>query len=445
MEIFYCCKLQIGLLLVFIYMSYLFIRDGNKLNRQTKSVRCNHFFDWLFVLGEVVILIDGIAAYTMNHLSQIPLSANKIIQMLYLLLLQLFIFIHFMYWLSVTDSFPKKLVYKALFYSPIVISVLVTIVFAYSIGFKIGTYTNYAYGISVTACCVSIAFYNLLTLVTFCIKKNYVQQNKRTGFVMAIVAVCVITTIQIVFNEMLVSSIAVELVVVSIYLCKENPSVKYLQFYHDEMVMGFATLVEGKDGSTGGHIRRSSAYAVLIAESLRKNPKYKKIITNDYIDNLKKAAPMHDIGKISIPDNILQKPAKLNEEEFEVMKTHPEIGGKIVKKTFGHLDDGYYENIAYDIAMCHHEKWNGNGYPNHLKGEAIPLSARIMTVADVFDAISADRCYRKAIPLIECFYIIKDGRGVDFDPDIVDAFFAEQENVEKIYHSKGESSFDKGN
>ncbi len=123
------------------------------------------------------------------------------------------------------------------------------------------------------------------------------------------------------------------------------------------------------DDSTGGHIRRSSEYAVLIAKTLRKEEKYRNIITIDYLDNLVQSAPMHDIGKIGISDAILQKPGKLTDEEYTKMKEHTLIGGKIIKDTFGHLYNGEYENMAYNVAMYHHEKWNGRGYPNGLKEE----------------------------------------------------------------------------
>ena len=165
-----------------------------------------------------------------------------------------------------------------------------------------------------------------------------------------------------------------------------------------------------------------------------KNPKYKYYITKDFLDNLVQSAPMHDIGKIGIPDAILQKPGRLTPEEFDKMKEHPVIGGKIIKDTFSHLYNGEYENMAYQVAMYHHEKWNGKGYPEGLSGTDIPLCARIMAVADVFDAVSAKRCYRDAMPLKECYRIIENGRGTDFDPDIVDAFFANRDQVEAIYY-----------
>ncbi len=143
---------------------------------------------------------------------------------------------------------------------------------------------------------------------------------------------------------------------------------------------------------------------------------------------------MHDIGKIGISDAILQKPGKLTAEEYEKMKEHSAAGGRIIQETFGHLFDQEYETMAYQVARFHHEKWNGKGYPDGLKGEEIPLCARIMAVADVFGAVSSKRCYRDAMPLDACYDIIRKGRGEDFDPDVVDAFLSDTEQVERIYY-----------
>lgn len=206
-----------------------------------------------------------------------------------------------------------------------------------------------------------------------------------------------------------------------------------LVHYHDEMVMGFATLVENKDGSTGGHIKRTTAYVKLLAEELKKRGFEKDVLTKRYIKNLAMAAPMHDIGKISVPDVILQKPGKLTDEEYAVIKTHAVSGGKIIEETFGHLADKEYTKMAYEVARFHHEKWNGRGYPDGLKEEEIPLCARIMAVADVFDAISQKRCYREAMPLDKCFSIIAEGRGQDFDPVLVDVFLDIREKVVQVH------------
>ena len=198
------------------------------------------------------------------------------------------------------------------------------------------------------------------------------------------------------------------------------------------MVMGFATLVENRDGSTGGHIRRTTTYVKLLAEELQKRGMYKEQLTQDYIENLTIAAPMHDVGKIAIPDAILQKPGRLTDEEFAIMRTHTEKGGEIIKETVGHIGDGEYEKMAYEVARYHHEKWNGKGYPQGMAGEDIPLCARIMSVADVFDAVSAKRCYRDAMPLEQCFEIIEKGSGQDFDPDIAEVFLDMRERIGQV-------------
>lgn len=205
---------------------------------------------------------------------------------------------------------------------------------------------------------------------------------------------------------------------------------------HKEMIIGFATLVENKDGSTGGHIKRTSTYVKLLATELKKRGIYDDILTEDYLENLCQAAPMHDIGKIAVPDIILQKPAKLSPEEFEIIKQHSANGGKIIKETFARMHhDTAYTRIAYDVAKYHHEKWNGKGYPKGLRQDEIPLCARIMAIADVFDAVSEDRCYRAAMPLEQCFKIIEEGRGEDFEPILVDVFLDIKDEIIEGYNS----------
>ncbi len=208
-----------------------------------------------------------------------------------------------------------------------------------------------------------------------------------------------------------------------------------LSLYHDEMIMGFATLVENKDGSTGGHVKRTTAYVRLLSEELQKRGFYGEILTDEYVDNLCKAAPMHDIGKISAPDIILQKPAELTMEEYQKMKEHAVSGGRIIQETFGHLSNKEYTQMAYEVARYHHEKWDGTGYPEGRKKGEIPLCARIMAVADVFDAVSEDRCYRDALPLEKCFEIIAQGSGQDFEPLLVEVFLDIRDKVEQVHNS----------
>ena len=430
------CKMQIMCLMILIYIGCVFIAEGNSLNKLTRKSYCNKIFDINFVIAEMAVLFDGITACTVNFLDEVPRFVNLLLHLGMFVAYELYIASLFWYWVSVTVGIPKKKWAKVAYILPSAILILLTVCFLPELEFIQGKYTNYSMGTSVYICFISVAVYFVLTIAVIVAKQQYIPKKKLMSLATTLVFIAIILTLQIVFPEYLVSGMAVVLITISIYLNMENPTIHGLEHYHNEMVMGFATLVENKDDSTGGHIRRSSAYANLIAKNLRKDKKYKNIVTKDYINNLSKSAPMHDIGKIGIPDAILQKPGKLTSEEYEKMKEHAVIGGKIIEETFGHLFDSNYENMAYKVARYHHEKWNGKGYPEGLKGTDIPLCARIMAVADVFDAVSAKRCYRDAMPLEQCYDIIMKGRGEDFDPEIVDAFMMNREKVEEIYYER---------
>lgn len=428
------CKMQLVCLVVLVYIGIMYIREGNDLNRITKKTNCNHLFDMLFILAELTVIFDGITACTVNFLDQIPRIVNLLTHAGMFVAYEIFVALLFWYWVSVTIGLPKRKWIKAVYILPSVIEICLTICFLPELRFVKGKYTNYSMGAAVYACFICVAIYFILTLIVIITRYRYIPKKKREALAATLACIVIIVSLQLIFPEFLVSSIAITMITISIYINMENPAIYGLEHYHHEMVMGFATLVENKDDNTGGHIRRSSAYAVLIAKNLRKNKKYRNVITKDYLDNLVQSAPMHDIGKIGIPDAILQKPGKLTPEEFDKMKEHPVIGGKIIKDTFSHLFNGEYENMAFQVAMYHHEKWNGKGYPSGLSRTDIPLCARIMAVADVFDAVSAKRCYRDAMPLEQCYSIIENGRGTDFDPDIVDAFMEHKEKVEEIYY-----------
>lgn len=212
-------------------------------------------------------------------------------------------------------------------------------------------------------------------------------------------------------------------------LSEDADNYESLIMYNQEMIYGFATLVESRDENTGGHIKRTSIYAEMLAEELGKTERYRDIIDDEFIGCIAMVAPLHDIGKISIPDSILCKLGRLTPSEFAIMKTHAEKGGQMVRDTFSHIADERYKTMAYEVARYHHEKWNGKGYPEGLSGEKIPLPARIMAVADVFDAVSEKRCYRDAMPIEECFRIIENGMGADFDPDAAAAFLRIRDKI----------------
>ena len=204
------------------------------------------------------------------------------------------------------------------------------------------------------------------------------------------------------------------------------------------------TLVEivgSKDYSTGEHIRRTAEYVKILATELKIRGIYNDELHDTFISNLSFAAPLHDIGKINTPDHILNKPGKLTEEEFETMKDHTIIGGYILKKIIDKLpNDSKFLNVltmARDIALSHHEKWNGKGYPYALSKLEIPLSARIMAICDVFDALTSKRVYKEAYSSDRAYQIILEESGKSFDPLITDVFCSDsvKEKI-KIFKNK---------
>ncbi|MBR1638686.1 MAG: HD domain-containing protein [Treponema sp.] len=194
-------------------------------------------------------------------------------------------------------------------------------------------------------------------------------------------------------------------------------------------IMGIADLVESRSGETGQHVKRTSHLVNMILMQAKKKGRWSDVLTDNFIDCVTRAAPMHDLGKIVIPDAILNKPGKLTPEEFEIMKTHAAAGGKIVKDIIGGIENKEYVDIASDIANYHHEKWNGKGYPTGKKGSEIPLCARIMAVADVFDALIAERCYKKPMSYEDAFALIEREAGEHFDPEVVELFLELKDEI----------------
>lgn len=204
---------------------------------------------------------------------------------------------------------------------------------------------------------------------------------------------------------------------------KITEDARRLSLIQDSVIVGMANLIESRDGSTGKHVKNTQTYVSLIANELYARGFYPMELTDDYIDNLCKAAPLHDVGKIKIPDAILQKPGKLTPEEFETIKLHTTYSRKIIQTILGDLEDDDYVQIVENLAMYHHERWDGTGYPSGLAGDSIPLEARIMAVADVFDALYEERCYKPPIrPIERIMQIMSEGRGTQFDPVVIDVF-----------------------
>jgi len=196
------------------------------------------------------------------------------------------------------------------------------------------------------------------------------------------------------------------------------------QLIQDVSIHALARLAEIRDPETGNHLRRTQEYVRTLACRLRDHPRFRPM-TDRTIDLLAKSAPLHDIGKVGIPDHILLKPGKLTPDEWEVMKTHAALGAQAIERA---KQDAVHPveflDLAQEIAHHHHERWDGSGYPDGLSGDAIPISARLMALADVFDALVSVRVYKPAMSFADARAIIESQRGAHFDPDVVDAFVA---------------------
>lgn len=197
-------------------------------------------------------------------------------------------------------------------------------------------------------------------------------------------------------------------------------------------IESMASVAETRDPETGAHIKRTQHYVKAIACELARRGRHATLLTPDYIELLFVSAPLHDIGKVGVPDNILLKPGRLTDDEFTTMKRHADFGRDIIVASSEHIDGDNFLVVAGEIAGTHHEKWDGTGYPRGLAGEDIPLSGRIMAVADIYDALISRRCYKEPFPHAVAMHLMREQRGTTFDPAVVDAFFAIEGTIREI-------------
>lgn len=226
------------------------------------------------------------------------------------------------------------------------------------------------------------------------------------------------------------------------YISDVNAKSEQISKMQSTLIMILADLVESRDKCTGNHVRNTATYAKLIMDKMREMGIYKEELTDDFVNDVYSAAPLHDVGKIQISDVVLNKPGKLTDEEFANMKTHTTAGGEIIDKAMGMMDEetASYLAEAKNLTLYHHERWDGRGYPTGLKGDEIPLSARIMAVADVFDALVARRSYKPGFPFEKAIDIIKEESGTHFDPKVVEAFLMCQDEAREIAATANEQS-----
>lgn len=252
------------------------------------------------------------------------------------------------------------------------------------------------------------------------------------------ILLCVIGILMLIFSDpndislQTISNIVMTITIIVLIMQGNKRTYYHKQFSEMQfnIITMMADIVENRDDNTGGHIKRTAKYVGVIADELKKEGKYSDILTEKYISDMTVAAPLHDIGKIHISDTILNKPGRLTDEEFEIMKTHTTAGEKLLIHAKDELGESSYLDMAVEMAAYHHEWWNGCGYPYKIKENEIPLCARIMAVADVFDALTAKRCYKNAMPIEKAVSIIREETGTHFDPIVSEAFLSAVDKID---------------
>ncbi len=208
--------------------------------------------------------------------------------------------------------------------------------------------------------------------------------------------------------------------------------VKEIADAHISTIFALSTLAESRDPETGAHLDRMREYCRSLADALRQMPEYKDMVDDEFVENIYAASPLHDIGKVGIPDKVLLKPGKLDDSEFRIMKEHSQIGADTLRRVSEKYPNNALIQMGIEIAQSHHEKWNGTGYPHGLSGARIPLASRILALCDVYDALTCRRCYKEPFSHDKSASIILAERGEHFDPDLVDVFATIQTEFNQI-------------
>lgn len=421
-------RLQVGCLVIMFYIIIMYVKES-----KSKDIECNKYYDAILIVAPLAVVFDGITAWTVNHMAVVPNLINVTAHLIYFVLMDVLLIISAIYmYETIAGVDEHKKVRNALFMLGTV-SVALIMVGIGSIRFIEGTHTNYSLGFSAYVCFASVAvFYGFILMLIVMLRKN-LPLEKRLGASSFIVIIGILLALQLIFPEFLIASLCPTIMVIGMYIVFENPALRKVEIHKEKVIDSFATLLENRDDNTGGHIKRTKQYVQLLLKKMETDEHYIDVMTKDYVAYVTEAAPLHDIGKISTPDAILCKPGKLTNEEFEIMKQHAADGGDIIINTFKDIYSAQTKRVICEVARHHHEKYNGKGYPDGLVGEDIPLPARIMAIADVFDAVSQNRCYRGAMPLDECFAIIENGAGTDFDPLLVKLFMDAKEEVIQLY------------
>lgn len=429
-------KLQIGCMVIVLLISMLYFRE----RRQQKNMKRMKCFERLLVFSFVYFILDIATVYTVNHTDTVPVALNNTVHMFYLwainrCLLDVFLYVATMLEVPITSNRWRRLAFL-----PHYSGIIVMLCGIPWIRYEEGGISNYSMGASVVVCYALVTYYFGLAFWVWIKNKDKLPRRNRVSFLVCVPVFMGASLLQIIFPDILVTSLALTSIILVAYCAMENAANGELIQYHEEVIYAFADVIEGRDGSTGEHVKRTVAYVKIIVDALKENGIYTDNLDGEYLDFLMRAAPMHDFGKIAVTDTILQKPGKLTTEEYEMMKMHTVRGADMIKASLAALEEPGYITVAWQVARHHHERWDGMGYPDGLHGDMIPLCARVVAVADVFDAVSQDRCYRPAMSLDESFAIIEEGAGKQFDPLIAKVFLQMRDKVEAVFHQFQEAA-----
>ena len=423
-------KLQIGCMVIVLLVFVLYFRERHQ-QKNMKRMKC---FERLLIFSFVYFILDIVTVYTVNHPDTVPVALNNALHLLYLwvidrCLLDVFLYVATMLEVPLTSNKWRRLAFL-----PHYLGSLVMLFGISGIEYVEGSISNYSMGVSVIVCYVMVIYYLGLAYYVWIKNKDNLPKRSRVNFLICVPVFMGAIFVQMIFPDALITSLAITSIILVAYCAMENAANGELIQYHEEVIYAFADVIEGRDGSTGEHVKRTVAYVKIIVDALKENGIYVENLDNEYLDFLMRAAPMHDFGKIAVTDTVLQKPGRLTSDEYEVMKTHTIRGADMIKASLAALEEPGYITIAWQVARHHHERWDGSGYPDGLHGEMIPLCARVVAVADVFDAVSQDRCYRGAMSLDESFAIIEQGAGTQFDPLIAKVFLQMRDKVEEVFY-----------
>ncbi len=423
-------KLQIGCIVMVLLVLYLYIRERN-VQKNIKRMKC---FERLLRDALLYFVLDILTVYTVNHLDTVPVELTHMVHLFYLWVVDWCLLDLVQYVAAMLEVPTTSKTWKRIIYYPHYFGLLAMLIGMSTMEYKVGVSSNYSKGVSVLVCYILVAYYLCVAYYAWNKYRDNIPKRTRVNFLICFPVFIEVIIMDLIFPEAFITSLAVATIILVAYCAMENAANNKLLQYHEELIYAFSDVIEGRDGSTGEHVKRTVAYVEVLVNALKEKGIYAELKDSEYLDYVLRATPMHDFGKIGVRDSVLQKAGRLTMDEFEVMKLHTVRGANMIRENLACLEEPGYIAVAWKVARYHHERWDGAGYPDGLRGENIPLCARIVAVADVFDAVSQERCYRGAMTLDESFAIIEEGVGTHFDPVISSVFLQMREKIEEVFY-----------